>query len=159
MNIRIDHLSSGRKNQTPQRIVIHSMAEYVVDGNKTAWHAPDFLRHIGLSVHALVSPSGEIIRCRSDNEGAYHAKGFNVNSLGVEFLVKGQHDYDSFLNQIKKDYITKLQYQAGVELVKEWIWLYNITQIDRHSDLSPERKYDPGDGFPWNQFLKDIAEA
>lgn len=159
MKIRIDHIAAGRKKQTPKRVVVHSMGEYIREGGNKTRAAVDFLRNIGLSAHALVRPSGEIIRCRSDNEGAFHAKGFNVDSLGVEFLVKGQHDYGSFLKEIKKDYVTPHQYESGVKLVKEWIWLYNITQVDRHSDLSPERKYDPGSGFPWGQFLKDIMEV
>ena len=100
---------------------------------------------------------GVIIRSRKDEEGGYHAKGFNSNSLGVEFLVPGLHTYATFTNAIKKKYLSTAQYNAGVELVKSWIDKHEISNIDRHSDLSPGRKVDPGQGFPWQRFLEDTG--
>lgn len=145
------HLNKGAVHQSPDRIVLHAMSEYI-----EGLYAVDFLKNIGLSVHAMITPDGTIIRCRDDNEGAYHAKGFNTNSLGVEFLVKGQHTYNSFLTAIQKPYLSKEQYEAGVYLVKSWMKEYDITKVQEHSYLSPRRKFDPGPGFPKIQFSKDI---
>ena len=66
----------------------------------------------------------------------------------------GLHSYPTFIEALKKEYLTNDQYLAGVELVNKWRTDY---KIDRHSDLSPGRKVDPGTGFPWNQFLADTG--
>ena len=148
-------LPKGAKYQTPSRVVLHAMGEYIKLDSGTK-HAYDFLKGIGLSAHALICPDGTVIRCREDNQGAYHARNSNKNSLGVEFLVAGTHNYSSFKKAIKKPYLTFEQHVAGVELLREWCSKYDIKSIDTHSRLSPERKIDPGKGFPLAQFLKDV---
>ena len=151
-------LPKGAKSQIPSRIVLHSMGEYIKT-DTGAKFAPDFLRDIGLSVHVLICPDGTIIRCREDHQGAYHAKDFNKDSLGVEFLVKGIHDYTSFKKTISNYYLTFEQHVAGVELLRDWCSKYDIKSIDTHSALSPKRKCDPGTGFPITQFLKDVKRG
>jgi N-acetylmuramoyl-L-alanine amidase len=146
-------LHRGAKHQEPSRIIIHAMGEYI-DGT----HASSFLRNVGLSAHILVCPDGKIIRCRQDNQGAYHARGHNANSLGIEFLVAGDHTYGTFSEAIKKPYLADGQYEAGMEFVRdEWFIKKGIRQMERHSDVSPERKVDPGEGFPWERFKREVG--
>jgi len=157
MNIVKQYNDYGAPHQTPKSIIIHAMAEYLsIDGGHQWMKAADFLKHTGLSAHALVSPDGTVYRCRKDNEGAYHAAGFNTDSLGIEIMVSGKHDYSSFLHTILHRYTTEAQYSALVEQVREWIKRYSITDIKRHSDVSPGRKIDPGAGFDWEKFLEDV---
>ena len=151
-------LPKGPKKQNPSRIILHSMGEYI-DLDSGPKYAPDFLKDVGLSVHALICPDGNVIRCREDNQGAWHAKGFNKDSLGIEFLVPGVHSYISFKKVIKKPYITFAQHVTGVELVRDWCSKYDITSIEEHRSLSPKRKYDLGDGFPLQQFLQDVKRG
>lgn len=148
-------LDGGFQSQKPKRIVVHAMAEFI-DTEPHDYYAVDWLRKLGLSAHAFVTPSGVVIRSREDEQGAFHAKGFNQDSLGVEFLVGGIHTYPTFLDAIKKKYLTPAQYKAGVELVGNWLDMYKIKKLDQHSVLSPGRKADPGKGFPWEKFLKDV---
>ena len=147
----------GGGHQKPNRIIIHAMGEFIDDGTGRVYSAVDWLKNLKLSVHSLVTPSGVDIRCRDDDQIAWHAKGYNANSLGMEFLVPGVHNYESFLTAIKTEYLTAEQYQAGVDQVREWMDQLSIGRIDRHSDVSPGRKQDPGEGFPWQQFLHDTG--
>jgi len=153
MNIIERHLPHGAQKNNPKLIVIHAMGEYINDPEPTL--AVDFLDKLGLSAHALIMPYGDVMMCRRPEQGAYHARGFNTDSLGIEFLVEGDHDYGSFISEIKTNYIKKEQWEAGVELVKHWKSVYNITEVKRHSDISPGRKVDPGRGFKWEKFLQE----
>jgi len=71
-------------------------------------------------------------------------------------LVKGKHDYASFEKTIKNPYLTIEQYPSILAQCREWMKLYGIKDVKRHSDVSPGRKIDPGSGFPWRTFLNDL---
>ena len=145
----------GGGEQAPNRIVVHSMGEFIKDGQDFL-HAPAFLNEYKLSAHILVDHNGRVFQCRKDNEQAWHARGYNKDSLGIEFLVKGRHDYASFVKTIQEDYVTDVQFEAGLDIVRSWCEKYDIKNIDRHSDLSPGRKVDPGTGFNWIKFKDEL---
>ena len=150
-------LNHGKDGNVPEMIVIHAMGEFVIDGT-VRQHAVKFLDRCGLSAHSLIAPSGTNYRCRLDVQTAYHARGFNTNSLGLECLVEGEHGYASFIEAIKKPYLTEDQYQAILDQTRHWLNAHDsIRKIARHSDLSPGRKVDPGEGFPWGDFLHDLG--
>ncbi len=158
MKIHNTHIPYGGGKQKPKRVVIHAMAEFFPSTGSPI-HAVTFLNEIKLSAHILVAPNGDIYKCRDDNEIAYHARGFNKDSLGIEFLVQGVHTYESFLNRVKSSYITNSQIESGISYVKSWLELHDIKSTDRHSDLSPERKIDPGEGFPWEYFIRSLGDV
>jgi AmpD protein len=147
----------GNRINRPLKIIVHAMGEYIEQGGRDCT-AYELLNRLGLSAHALVTPTGEVIRCRDDDEQAYHAKGANRNSLGVEFLVPGLHTYATFVEAIQTEYLSSAQYAAGLMLVRQWVADHGLQRdkIVRHSDVSPGRKHDPGTGFPWTEFLDDV---
>ena len=153
----INSTHGGDRVNTPRTIVVHCMGEYIADGQGGYDHAVKFLDKYKLSAHALIAPDGINFRCRQDNQHAWHARGHNRDSLGIEFLVQGDHDYRTFIEAIKNNYLAAEQYRAGVDQVKEWIALHNIDRVTRHRDISPGRKVDPGAGFPWRKFLIDVG--
>lgn len=164
----IEHpLTRGAASQKPNRAIVHAMAEYISYKNKLR-HAVEFLEMIeyeykgrlkrGLSAHILIAPNGDIIKCRENDQGALHAAGHNVNTLGAEWLVKGEHDYESFLKAIQYPYLSEVQFMKGCEYIrKDWIMGEGVLYYKRHSDVDPERKFDPGEGFPMEKFLKEMG--
>jgi len=145
-------LEHGPSRQTPRRIVVHAMA-YQLDYEGERLYAAEFLDRIGLSAHMLIAPDGSLIRCREDDQAAWHAKGFNTDSLGVEVLVPGVYSYQPFVQRIAEPWPSRAQFQATLDLLRHWQFLWKIGsapgELDRHSDLDPGRKSDPGRGFDW----------
>jgi len=132
-------------------------------GERIESHDGDYLAHawldrLGLHAHALVHPSGEIERMRDDSKIAYHARGHNSTSLGVEVLVPGVHTYATFAAAIAEPgWVGDRQLDALVKLVRHWRDTHGIRQIVRHSDISPGRKIDPGAGFPWAELIARVT--
>lgn len=155
MNITYNMLDHGASKNNPCKIIVHSMGEYI-DNGEAVYKARDWLHYLKLSTHALVHSNGNIEMCRPPNAGAYHARGHNTDSLGMEFLVPGVHDYSTFLETIKTDWCTPEQYEAGMEIINQWRFDYDIGLIVRHSDVSPGRKVDPGTGFKWREFSESL---
>ena len=109
-----------------------------------------------VSSHYLIKRNGEIINLILDLFEAWHAgvsnwkhfKSLNKNSIGIEITNPGhQHGYKRF----SKKQIFSLQKLLNI-LVKE----YKIKKkyILGHSDISPGRKKDPGEKFPWEMLAK-----
>jgi len=96
------HIPYGGGKQRPTEIIVHCMAENIQNENNPEVydHAVAFLNEYKLSAHALIAPNGDIYRCRFDEEQAWHARGHNKNTLGIEFLVQGDHNYGSFVENI-----------------------------------------------------------
>ena len=110
-----------------------------------------------VSSHYLIKRNGEIINLVPDLFEAWHAgvsswkhfKSLNKNSIGIEITNPGhQHGYIRF----SKKQIFSLQKLLNI-LVKR----YKIKKkyILGHSDISPERKKDPGEKFPWEMLAKN----
>ena len=110
-----------------------------------------------VSSHYLIKRNGEIINLVPDLFEAWHAgnsswkhfKSLNKNSIGIEITNPGhQHGYKRF----SKKQIFSLQKLLNI-LIKK----YKIKKeyILGHSDISPGRKKDPGEKFPWKVLAKN----
>ena len=109
-----------------------------------------------VSCHYFIKKNGETLILVPDLYIAWHAgksqwkhyKFLNINSIGLEISNPGHdHNYKKF---------SKKQIQVIIKLSKILIKKYNINSknILGHSDISPERKKDPGEKFPWKEFAK-----
>ena len=110
-----------------------------------------------VSSHYLIKRNGEIINLVPDLFEAWHAgvsswkhfRSLNKNSIGIEITNPGhQHGYKKF----SKKQIFSLQ-----KLLKILIKKYKIKKnyVLGHSDISPGRKKDPGEKFPWKVLEKN----
>lgn len=109
----------------------------------------------GVSCHYLISRKGLIFNLLSTNYKAWHAgksewkylKYINNYSIGIELENKGhQHGYIPF---------TIAQYKSLNQLISSLSFLYLIKPINilGHSDISPNRKKDPGELFKWQLII------
>lgn len=158
LNVTKKYSQNGGGAQNPNMLVIHAMGE-TIDTEDKDYPADEWLEFLGLSAHFLIKPDGSIIKLRHTKTGAWHAKGFNKNSVGIEFLVPGLHTYETFLETIQTDWVTTKQFEAGVELSKGIVDYFNMSldKVVRHSDISPGRKKDPGSGFDWTEFKSRLT--
>tara|TARA_Y100001970_G_C14208575_1_gene845522 strand:+ start:1558 stop:2289 length:732 start_codon:yes stop_codon:yes gene_type:complete len=104
-----------------------------------------------VSSHYLIKKNGEILNLVPDLYIAWHAgiscwknyKSLNKHSIGIEISNPGHdHNYKKF---------TKKQIISVVKLTKLLIKKFRIKPkfILGHSDISSDRKKDPGEKFPW----------
>lgn len=108
-----------------------------------------------VSAHYIISGKGKIYHLVADEKCAWHAgKSFwkgqtslNKNSIGIELSTPtlGQNKY------------SKSQISALISLLKKLQKEYNILpqNIIGHSDVAPDRKPDPGKGFPWKKLAQE----
>ena len=110
-----------------------------------------------VSSHYLIKNNGEILRLVPDLYEAWHAgvstwknfKSLNQNSIGIEITNPGhQHGYKNF----SSNQIFSLKKLLNF-LIKEF--RINKKCILGHSDVSPGRKKDPGEKFPWEMLAKN----
>ncbi len=109
-----------------------------------------------VSCHYFIKNSGEILTLVPDLYISWHAgasswknyKSLNKYSIGIEISNPG-HEYG-----YKK--FTQKQINSVLKLSKFLIKKYNIKSkfILGHSDISPDRKKDPGEKFPWYYLSK-----
>jgi|TARA_B110001450_G_C17533939_1_gene445771 N-acetylmuramoyl-L-alanine amidase len=104
-----------------------------------------------VSSHYLIKNNGEIILLVPDLYTAWHAgksswgscKSLNKESIGIEITNPG-HEFN-YKNFSKKQIKSLLK--LSLFLIKKY--QINPKNILGHSDISPNRKKDPGEKFPW----------
>lgn len=114
-----------------------------------------------VSAHYVIEENGDIYQLVDDDKRAWHAgvgewegeRDINSASIGIELVNPGHsHGYRDFPDA---------QIDALIELTKDLILKYNIP-VDRilgHSDVSPGRKIDPGELFPWGRYRAALKDA
>lgn len=168
--VKSPHFNERPENATVSLIVIHNISlppeqfgggyvEAFFQGNlDESWH-PYFKEIVQLKVssHFLIKRSGESIQFVDLNQRAWHAgqsiflseNDCNNFSIGIE--LEGS-DHQSFTSE---------QYQQLTCLCCKLMDIFpDITpeRILGHSDISPQRKTDPGPFFNWRQFLKQLHQ-
>ena len=137
--------SSRKKNKTVKYIILH----YTGMKNLQSAYARLISPLSDVSAHYLVSKEGKIYNLLCPRFKAWHAgksqwkkdKNLNNSSIGIELENKGHdHGYTKF---------TSKQYGSLKELINFLKINYRLNDecILFHSDISPNRKKDPGEKF------------
>ncbi|MFC7291939.1 N-acetylmuramoyl-L-alanine amidase [Hirschia litorea] len=110
-----------------------------------------------VAAHYMVEEDGRVFQLVDEGKRAWHAgvgswcglEDINSRSIGVE-IVNGGHDYGL------PDF-PDVQILAVVKLCKEIVGRHaiNADNIIGHSDISPGRKLDPGEKFPWKRLAEN----
>ena len=108
-----------------------------------------------VSCHYLICQEGRVYHMVNDIKIAWHAGrskwenfvNLNNRTIGIELQNKGH-------NLGYQNYPVK-QINSLISLVKQLKKKYNIKNrnILAHSDIAPLRKSDPGEKFPWKNFI------
>tara|TARA_B100000787_G_scaffold134642_1_gene103471 strand:- start:119 stop:856 length:738 start_codon:yes stop_codon:yes gene_type:complete len=127
-------------------------------GMKSEYEAINRLTNIQseVSCHYLIKNNGEIVKIVPELFIAWHAgksswgkfKSLNQSSIGIEITNPGhEFGYKKF---------SKKQIFSLLKLSKFLMKKYKISHknILGHSDISPVRKKDPGEKFPWEYLSK-----
>ena len=142
-----------KKNSNIKFIIIHYTAMYSL--KETLKHLCDEKSKV--SSHYLISKKGSIYVLVDNNKRAWHAgysfwkgiKDINSNSIGIELENSGHYlDFEKYNSS---------QINSLIKLIKYIKLKYNISKknILGHSDVSPWRKLDPGEKFPWKILEKN----
>jgi N-acetylmuramoyl-L-alanine amidase len=137
--------SSRKKNKTVKYIILH----YTGMKNLQSAYGRLISPLSDVSAHYLVSKKGKIYNLLCPRFKAWHAgksqwkkdKNLNNNSIGIELENKGHdHGYTKFPSK---------QYGSLKELINFLKINYRLNDecILFHSDISPNRKKDPGEKF------------
>ena len=113
--------------------------------------------HSKVSAHYFIKNDGKLLNLVPDLYEAWHAgksswknfKSLNKNSIGIEINNPG-HD-NGYVKFRKKQLSTLSKLLRG--LTKKY--KIKINNILGHSDISPNRKKDPGEKFPWKRLAKN----
>tara|TARA_B100000902_G_scaffold235215_1_gene222925 strand:- start:127 stop:870 length:744 start_codon:yes stop_codon:yes gene_type:complete len=110
-----------------------------------------------VSSHYYIKRNGELLNLVPDLYEAWHAgkshwknfKSLNKNSIGIEITNPGhEHGYKKFTQKQIASLKKILRYLSKKYKIKK-------ENILGHSDISPDRKKDPGERFPWQKLAKE----
>ena len=110
-----------------------------------------------VSAHYYIKRNGDLLNLVPDLYEAWHAgkshwknfKSLNKNSIGIEITNPGhEHGYKKFSQKQISSLKKILRYLSKKYKIKK-------ENILGHSDISPDRKKDPGEKFPWQKLAKE----
>ena len=161
---------SDRKDKV-QFIIIHATGAETLE--KTFSYLIDSVKPNRVSSHFVIDTDGTVYGLVDTEKCAFHAgisdwqgycertgySGLNDASIGIELqcppLEKAPNG-----EVIKFGNFSNDQIMACTELCRRLMRIYQIPpkNVLRHSDISPNRKFDPGETFPWSIFQKMLQQ-
>lgn len=163
----------ARSSRKINYVVIHATGgpsrdpEWHFKGHDLEWTVKHFTTRKRLtSAHYVVGRDGRIVQLVKDRYIAWHAKGFNHNSIGIEMVNNGD-GIDSFPEvqiisliklaiELKNTYGIQIKnYVSHEEVDKK---KYSHIKAKAFDGKIYARKVDPGAKFPWKKFREALSE-
>lgn len=136
---------------TPRLVVVHCTEGGTAMGAASWFQNPG----AGGSAHVVVDDE-VVVRCVDDGDTAYHAKGVNSFSLGLEIAGYARWSRDEWLERLPR-------IREAARIHAGWCRKYGIPFVwstDRgyhsHAGLPGNDHWDPGKGFPWDVYRAHV---
>ena len=129
-----------RDTSKVDKIILHHT------GDSSARQTYTTLKSRGLSVHYIIDRDGTIYYAVDEQYLAYHAKGYNTGSIGIEIVNTGYADME----------YTEAQYESVKELIVDIASRWPNISVDNEHVLghfeADDRgwKWDPSPNFDWS---------
>lgn len=130
------------RSKTERIILHHADASNCTAEDIDRWHKKNGWTCIGY--HFFVKKDGTIYRGRQENSVGAHAGGANSNSIGICF--EGRYETEQMPNA---------QVEAGKELVAYLKNKYNISKVQKHSDVCSTSC--PGKNFKFDEIANSTT--
>lgn len=113
-----------------------------------------------ISIHYIIGRTGEVVRMVPESRVAFHARGHNADSIGIELVNDGDG----------RDPFSEPQLEALIVLVRDLLARHRLdtTALKSHAELDDselvcggrrlKRKVDPGATFPWERIRTALQE-
>lgn len=131
------------RSKTERIILHHADASNCTAEDIDRWHKKNGWTCIGY--HFFVKKDGTIYRGRQENSVGAHAGGANSNSIGICF--EGRYETEQMPNA---------QVEAGKELVAYLKNKYNISKVQKHSDVCSTSC--PGKNFRFDEIANSTVK-
>lgn len=125
--------------QVPTEIIMHHTVTPTV---KSAINA---LKARGLSYHYLIDKDGSIYELVDPNFKAWHAKGYNNNTIGISFVCGGKYGP-----------VNEEQHKASIWLINYLKTKHPINSLTGHKYRSAHGKIDP-EGYDFERVAKETG--
>lgn len=132
------------RSKTERIILHHAEASNCTADDIDRWHKNNGWTCIGY--HFFIKKDGTIYRGRTENTVGAHAEGSNSNSIGICF--EGRYETEQ---------MPDAQIQAGKELVAYLKNKYNISKVQRHSDVCSTSC--PGRNFRFDEIANSTVNT
>lgn len=131
------------RNSTERIILHHAAASQCSADDIDKWHKQKDYSCIGY--HFFIRKDGTIYRGRQENAVGAHAYQNNYNSIGI-----------CFEGDFEKEQMTDTQVEAGKELVAYLKNKYNISKVQKHSDVNNTSC--PGKNFRFDEIANSTVK-
>jgi AmpD protein len=114
------------------------------------------IHQLKVASHLLIERNGTIKQYVSFDRCAHHAgtskfkDQINCNNFSIGIELEGTEN----------SLYTDTQYEGLIKITQTLMSVYPKLRTDRivgHSDIAPERKADPGEGFDWSRYRRELA--
>lgn len=169
---------SPGKGRKPSFVVLH-----ITDGSPSVQNAAERFAasKAGVSPHFLVGQAGEIYQFVQLEDSAWHAKGWNSNSIGIEHVARSPGELKQWASLsertrrslVPKDApidgatdpgfpLTEAQLAASARLVA-WLcftfdWAVDRRAIRPHCENPQTTHSDCGRDWPWDSYLAAVSD-